>query len=213
MALPGGEAIWAAAKELGIDDEKPLVRNGVRSGSFVGRITPIVESLNARAIPLDDDLPHIVVGALVSFDGAMRSRNTLLPSELSSLDATWDRVPRLEFGAGRYRVMVRYDPRWLTTNTAFVDLKQAEKEEAVYSGLGVVVGITDEVIRISALVFGKPMSNEAAAFEHAMYVFQQEGMFGISTRISTSRGPRSGSQIRLAAPMWFDRIMLAGRPR
>jgi 5-methylcytosine-specific restriction endonuclease McrA len=170
-AFPGGEAIADAAEQIHIDDEKPLVKNGMRAGKFVGRVRSIFESWNARAVPLTAEFVDVVAsGMLVSFETAMLSRNTPSPSEVPLISGIWERDPYLEFQSGVQRVMIRFDPRWLTTVTAFTDLHTAETEVTTYAGLGVVVGVTDGVIRVSALVFGKPMSDEVSLFKHLIAV-------------------------------------------
>ncbi|WP_232241001.1 HNH endonuclease signature motif containing protein [Kutzneria sp. 744] len=169
LALPGGEAIWEVAKDVGIDDERSFFENGARSGLFVARVQPIFETLNTRAIPLNaETVETMVPGCLVSFEANMRSSSSPGSAGFSPSKAGRATYPSLRFALDRKLVSIRFDPRWLTTNTAFADLSMAEEEDTVYTGIGTVVGVTDGSIRLSALVFGKPMTDEVTLFDNLL---------------------------------------------
>lgn len=169
LSFPGGDAIFETATSLGIDGTKPLTMCGTRSGAFVGRVKPILEGLSTRAIALDSrDLGTIRIGSIVSFEAPMRSRGTPHDAHLDHLWMDWGTPPQLEFVSQEVLVAIRFDPLWLTTSTAFSDLFAAESEDVVYSGLGSVVSSTRDSLRISALVFGKPLSEEVAALKYAL---------------------------------------------
>jgi hypothetical protein len=75
-AFPGGEAVADAAEQIHIDDEKPLVKNGMRAGKFVGRVRSIFQSWNARAVPLTAEFVDVVAsGMLVSFETTTQRAN------------------------------------------------------------------------------------------------------------------------------------------
>ncbi|WP_410613709.1 HNH endonuclease [Amycolatopsis sp. lyj-109] len=154
LDLPGGESIWDVARELGLDDAKSFTENGARSGAFVRRVRPIFETVDARAVPLDAaTVEKVVAGSMVSFEADVRAvaRGGALPQAF-------------QFVVGGRQVVVRFDPRWLTTSTAQVEIDTATEEDVRYSGLGIVVGAAEQGLRLSALVFGKPMTDEVALF-------------------------------------------------
>jgi hypothetical protein len=162
LALPGGEAIWEAAQSLGIDDSRPLRMTGFRSGTFVGRITPIFNNLDALAIPLDSStvLP-IQSGALVSFNARMRAKNIPTSRQLSTAYSN-PKAGMLTYESNGISISIRFDLRWITTETALNDLLTARSNGIVYAGVGVVVDVAPKSFQISAMVFGKPMTPEAA---------------------------------------------------
>jgi len=163
LALPGGEAIWETAQSLGIDDSTPLRMTGWRSGVFVGRITPIFKNLDARAIPLNSDAaPPIQSGALVSFNARMRSQNIPTSRQLPTVNSN-PKIGMLTYESNGISINIRFDLRWLTTQTALNDLLTARSNGIIYAGVGGVVDVAPKSFQISAMVFGKPMTNEAAA--------------------------------------------------
>ncbi|HZS20418.1 MAG TPA: HNH endonuclease signature motif containing protein [Pseudonocardiaceae bacterium] len=163
LALPGGEAIWDAAQSLNIDDSTPLRMAGYRSGLFVGRITPILRNLDTRAIPLNKDVaPFIQSGAFVSFNARMRAKNILASRRLSTAHSS-PKVGMLIYESNGIDISIRFDLRWLTTETTFNDLLAARSNGIIYAGVGVVANATPKSFQISAMVFGKPMTPDVAA--------------------------------------------------
>jgi hypothetical protein len=174
LALPGGEAIWEAAQSLGIDDSKPLRTTGFRSGAFVGRITPIFENLDARAIPLNSDTaPFIQSGAFVSFNARMRAKNIPASRQLSTAHSN-PKAGMLIYESNGIGISIRFDLRWLTTETALNDLLTARSNGIIYAGVGVVVNVTPKSFQISAMVFGKLMTPDAAVI-YALMEPQRDG--------------------------------------
>lgn len=174
LALPGGEAIWEAAQSLGIDDSKPLRMTGFRSGVFIGRITPIFENLDARAIPLNSDTaPFIQSGALVSFNARMRAKNIPASRQLPTAPAN-PKAGMLIYESNGISISIRFDLRWLTTETALNDLLTARSNGIIYAGVGVAVDVTPKSFQISAMVFGKLMA-PAAAVVYALMEPQRDG--------------------------------------
>jgi hypothetical protein len=128
---------------------------------------PIFERWDELALPLrNTPSENLIVGMLVSFEHPMRSLNPPTSSPLTRITGTLKRDPHLQFTLGEQQVAIRFDPHWLTTSTAFTDLHDAAKVAEVFAGLGLVVGVGENDLRLSALVFGKPQTAEAAAFMH-----------------------------------------------
>jgi hypothetical protein len=117
----------------------------------------------------------LLVGQLVSFEADMRSR------EIPASDTSRTEASRLagssilQFSIGQKLISVRLDPRWLTTNSAYSDLCEAAEEDVFYAGIGTVVGISSQRVRVSALVLGKPMNNSVALFKYGMQMLGQVG--------------------------------------
>ncbi|MGW7578028.1 hypothetical protein [Streptomyces sp. NPDC054765] len=175
--LPGGTVVQQAAQRAGLDPTRPFSGQGFAPGMFVGTVRPVFESWREQAVPLDEvRLGAIRQGMYVAFNAPMRSRNTSgrFPRALTG---AWQKDPYLSFRLGERTVMIRYDPQWLTTATAGSDLVSAAGESVDYAGIGLVVGASDDAIRISALFFGKPQTSEGAFMK---YVFQDDGKFARS---------------------------------
>ncbi|WP_285705207.1 hypothetical protein [Microtetraspora sp. NBRC 16547] len=155
--LPGGDVVQQAAQRAGLDPTRPFSGQGFAPGIFVGTVRPVFESWRERAVPLDEArLPAVEQGMYVAFSASMRSRNTSSQS------------PHLSFRLGGRTVIVRYDPKWLTTSTAGSDLVSAETEQVTYAGIGLVVGTSVDMVRVSALFFGKPQTPEGGLMKHLL---------------------------------------------
>ena len=164
----GGIELLSAARDVGLDPDVPFrSQRGIGPGLFVGRVRTIFETWSVRATPLNQTTSESIrLGMDVSFDALMTMTKTLVaspwqPDEPSRIQ------PYLNFMLGRRRVTIRFNPAWLTTMTAEVTLDDAAKQPTGYAGMGTVVGVTEDEIRLSALMFGQPMS-EAGAFHQLM---------------------------------------------
>jgi hypothetical protein len=71
-------------------------------------------------------------------------------------------------------ISIRFDLRWLTTETALNDLLTARSNGIIYAGVGVVVNVTPKSFQISAMVFGKLMTPDAAVI-YALMEPQRDG--------------------------------------
>ncbi len=162
-----GLGLHTIANEVGLDPTRPF--NGQRSavGMFVHRIQPIFENWNEQAVQLDvENVDVLTQGLTVAFDGPMWVVNP--PGRPPRpITGSWAQDPYLTFTLGDRRVKIRFDPEWLTTATATTDLNAAQREPIVYTGLGVIVGISETEIKVSARLFGQPKSPIQAMFEYA----------------------------------------------
>jgi hypothetical protein len=162
-----GLGLHRIANEVGLDPSRPFHGQGSVVGMFVHRIQPIFETWNEQAVRLDIEHADVLTqGLTVAFDGPMRVVN---PPQLPPrpITGSWARDPYLTCELGDHVVKIRFDPAWLTTATATTDLDQARREPTVYAGLGVVIGVSQTEIKISAWLFGQPMSPMRAMFEYA----------------------------------------------
>ncbi|MFE1229870.1 hypothetical protein [Streptomyces sp. NPDC058745] len=161
-------AVAAAARRAGLDSTRPFGGQGMAPGEFVRIVRPLFETWDAEAVTLSERTAEKVYrGLLVSFEGAMRCSN---PPEVPLKEPTGvlTKDPHLVFSVGARRVVVTFDPRWLTTSTATTTLHEAAQEPLVFSGIGTVASVSEGgQIRISALVFGQPKTLVQAQFEYA----------------------------------------------
>ncbi|MET8498861.1 hypothetical protein [Streptomyces microflavus] len=155
--LAQSNAVAAAARRAGLDSAKPFGGQGIAPGEFVRIVRPLFETWDAEAVTLSERTADKVHrGLLISFEAAMRCRN---PPEVPLKEPTGvlTKDPHLVFSVGARRVIVTFDPRWLTTSTANTTLHEAAQEPLVFSGIGTVASVSEGgQIRISALVFGQP---------------------------------------------------------
>lgn len=102
----------------------------------------------------------------VSFEASMRCGNPpSVPPRAPTGELALD--PHLVFGIEEHRVIVTFDPQWLTTTTAGGTLHDAAEEPQIYSGLGIVAGVHgDGRVRIRALVFGQPETAEVSLWNY-----------------------------------------------
>ncbi|MFJ8360323.1 hypothetical protein [Streptomyces sp. NPDC093984] len=167
VMLTQGNAVAAAARRAGLDSTRPFGGQGMAPGEFVGIVRPLFETWDAEAVTLCERTAEKVHrGLLVSFESAMRCSN---PPEVPLKEPTGvlTKDPHLVFRAGERKVVITFDPRWLTTATANTTLHEAAREPLVFSGIGTVASVSEEGhIRISALVFGQPETLMQAQFDY-----------------------------------------------
>ncbi|MCY0946699.1 hypothetical protein [Streptomyces antarcticus] len=177
--LSAGEVVIRAARRARLDDAQPFGDQGMRAGEFVRIAKPLFETWDAEAVVLDASTAGKVRrGMLVSYEAPMRCRNApRVPLKAPTGDLAKD--PHLVFRVGEHRVVLSFDPRWLTTSTANTTLHDAVRSPQIFSGLGQVAAVSEDgrSIRVSALVFGQPQTLAQAQWEHA-----------ISSSLPTPRG-------------------------
>lgn len=166
--LAQSNAVAAAARRAGLDSARPFGGQGMAPGEFVRILRPLFETWDAEAVTLCERTAEKVHrGLLVSFESAMRCSN---PPEVPLKEPTGvlTKDPHLVFPIGARKVVITFDPRWLTTSTATTTLHEAAQEPLVFSGIGTVASVSEGgQIRISALVFGQPETLAQAQFEYA----------------------------------------------
>ncbi|MFK0233484.1 hypothetical protein [Streptomyces vinaceus] len=165
--LSQGNAVAAAARRAGLDTTRPFSGQGMAPGEFVRIVRPLFETWDAEAVTLCERTAEKVHrGLLVSFEGAMRCNN---PPEVPLREPTGvlTKDPHLILRIGARKVVITFDPRWLTTSTATTTLHEAARESLTFSGIGTVASVSERgQIRISALVFGQPETALQAQFEY-----------------------------------------------
>lgn len=165
--LTQGNAVAAAARRAGLDSTRPFGGQGMAPGEFVRIVRPLFETWDAEAVTLCERTAEKVHrGLLVSFESAMRCSN---PPEvpLKGPTGVLAKDPHLIFSIGARKVVITFDPRWLTTATSNTTLHEAAREPLVFSGIGTVASLSEEGhIRVSALVFGQPETLVQAQFNY-----------------------------------------------
>jgi len=165
-AMPGANLIMRAAEETRLVIDEPFRKQGAKPGFFLVKIHPLFAVWDARAVPLTETTAaNFRQGMYISFEQPMQARNThFLPT--APKEASWEKDPQLVCSVGGRRVRIRFDPDWITTATPVSDLKNSAAQAVVYAGLGLVVGVSDSEILVSARVFGQPQTPTSAMWEY-----------------------------------------------
>ncbi|MDX3760101.1 hypothetical protein [Streptomyces sp. AK02-04a] len=173
--LTQGNAVAAAARRAGLDTTRPFGGQGMAPGEFVRIVRPLFETWDAEAVTLcERTAERVHRGLLVSFESAMRCRN---PPKVPLKEPTGilAKDPHLIFSVGARKVVITFDPRWLTTSTANTTLHEASRNPLIFSGIGTVASVSEEGhIRISALVYGRPETLVQAQFDYVKRSFLPE---------------------------------------
>ncbi|MFF7678285.1 hypothetical protein [Actinacidiphila glaucinigra] len=209
--LAQSNAVAAAARRAGLDSTRPFGGQGMAPGEFVRIVRPLFETWDAEAVTLcERTVEKVHRGLLVSFEGAMRCSN---PPDVPLKEPTGvlTKDPHLIFPIEARKVVITFDPRWLTTSTATTTLHDAAEEPLVFSGIGTVASVSQGgQIRISALVFGQPETLAQAEFEYAKksLISAPHGLTSADFRNELSRSQlpqrERGTVMRKSIALLFD---------
>lgn len=164
LALPGAKAIRDRFVNSDGMPYQSLRGLGLGVAEVLSVCKPIITAWDTKAVDLgttalDDDMQP----SLVSWTSVTAyTKNGRYPE-------TWDRPltgdlrrdPHVYMKLHGSKVAVRYDPAWITTSTAFVNLSSGRMRS---SGLGILLDTGPGKALVSALVLGKHMNPEAAWF-------------------------------------------------
>lgn len=134
------------------------------SGMIAGEISAVakaIETASIEAIPLEDlhPLSDDAVGAIISFHHNCLTKNGVMkPSEV---DERWitefspDKSPHFYIKDRGAKIQFPYDPRWVTTTTAYSDFRGGRRK---FAGLGIMKHISDDLseVIVSPLLVGLP---------------------------------------------------------
>jgi len=141
------------------------LRDGFPSQGMIVRelvaVDKAVEVANVEAIPLEDVLPpsNDIIGTVISFHHTCYTKNGV--GARSKADEESIRVfdqqksPHFYIKSGGAKFFFPYDPRWVTTTTAYTDFSAGRVK---FAGLGIVKRVSEdssEVI-VSPLLVGLP---------------------------------------------------------
>lgn len=124
------------------------------------QVEDALSEVTIAAIPIDAvrEIEDDFTGATLSFDHQFFTKNgpeiprgrkaTLVPTD-------WKKAPHIHCKIGPWRVVAVYDPKWVTTTTAYVEFRGGNRR---FAGVGIVkeVNRADHLVLVSPLVIGIP---------------------------------------------------------
>lgn len=156
-------AIWGVGQEVGLDvsiaaDVVNLCDMGTGLGCLLSKIQNVLRGLSFQALPLERavELGQDFTGATVSFERQFFTKNgPQIPTRGQSvpISSDWKKAPHIHCKLGKWRVVVVYDPRWITTSTAFNEFRGGSRR---FKGIGIVkeVNERDHLVFVSPLFIG-----------------------------------------------------------
>jgi hypothetical protein len=143
-----------------IEGDKPLFLYGYEINYIMSYFSKLIESLSIPALPLR----HLLaakeidsVGAIVSFKEVFRTKNgpdiPMKGQKTLAINADWEKSPHVYFKSNNKKIVMVYDPCWVTTSTAHCELKDGT---TTLVGIGLVKKITRDLMFVSPLVLGLP---------------------------------------------------------
>jgi hypothetical protein len=165
-ATAGGSLDLCAYGEIEVLHELRL-----RLGPLMGGFKGLLQRVELKAISLESAVTSTIDlrGAVVSFDREFRTKNVHMPRThaeyATAVTGDLSRDPHIYAKVGKCRVVLKIDPRWITTSTAFCEFRPSSGKNK-FAGLGVVQSVSnsrDEMI-ISPLVIGLPSNPFMEAF-------------------------------------------------
>lgn len=160
-------AMWGAGQGLRIDvsflaDVANLHDMGFDLTRLMYGIQDALKHLSFRALPVEQavELPQDFTGATVSFERQFFTKNCpQIPTKGQSVPiaADWKKAPHIHCKLGKWRVVVVYDPRWITSTTAYCEFAGGNRR---FKGIGIVkeVNERDSLVFVSPLFIGFPKS-------------------------------------------------------
>ncbi|AMW21985.1 hypothetical protein Chelonae_p4234 [[Mycobacterium] chelonae subsp. bovistauri] len=162
--MPGGAILLSACEEAGLKPGMTPRDIGFGVGGIVGAAVLLLAQWDARVVSLSEmDLvgSDSVDGRLVWFDQLVYTRNCPEVDKRAPLTGDFRKDPHIWFRQGNAKVYLRYDPEWITTNTAYGNLREGTVR---FAGIGLICRRSDDEIVISAWALGKPMTPELEMF-------------------------------------------------
>lgn len=166
--MPGGALLQIACRHAGLQPGMTFRDIGWGVGEIEGAARSLFTQWNARLTPLaelDFSTDAAGEGRLVWFETMAYTRNGPMPNRPQRITGDLEKDPHIWFRQAETKVCVRYDPAWVTTSTAHVNLREGK---AKFAGFGAVMRYDAGNIIVSAWAFGKPMSPEVAPFYEAL---------------------------------------------
>ncbi len=145
-------------------------QTGRISASFQGLLTRIdIASIDIDHIRYPDDNKYKdnLVGTIISFNKNFRTKNGVYPpaSHVSTPELTGDveKDPHIYYENSFLKLILPYDPRWITTSTAFGDFRPSSGQQKM-TGLAVIKNVSKSNIIASPIVLGFPSNPFMEAF-------------------------------------------------
>lgn len=161
-------AILAGLNGLNIDftpvDRKPnlhsyefeLIRIMLSISELINKI-----HINATKLESITKFDETLVGLTISFSTTFRTKNVPCPDYLERssklLLGDINKGPQIYVKLNDWKVILSIDPKWITTTTAFGDLRNGIH---IFAGLGTIKNIEQEkkIIMVTPLIIGTPKS-------------------------------------------------------
>lgn len=163
LGMPGGLLLEKACVDAGLKAGmtfRDVV--GLGMGAIERSARALFKQWDARLVALADlNLAHEGEGQLVWFDATAYTRNGPMPGTSQTVTGDLAHDPHIWFMQGTTRVSVRYDPAWVTTSTAYSNLRAGTSR---FAGFGLITERTSDGIVISAWALGKPMAPGVEGF-------------------------------------------------
>jgi hypothetical protein len=110
-----------------------------------------VQSAMVEAVPLEQVTPPSddIVGCLVSFYQNCRTKNGVIDKD--EIDDRWimefneKKSPHFYIKIGKIKFIFPYDPRWVTTTTAYCDFRSGSR---IFAGVGIVKHVSDDLTKV-----------------------------------------------------------------
>tara|TARA_R110000868_G_scaffold411694_2_gene707597 strand:+ start:6552 stop:7484 length:933 start_codon:yes stop_codon:yes gene_type:complete len=118
-----------------------------------------IQSAMVEAVPLEHVTPPSddIIGCVVSFFQNCRTKNGVI--DKNEIDGRWIREfddkksPHFYIKIGETKFIFPYDPRWITTNTAYSEFRSGTRK---FAGIGIVKHVSDDLsgVIVSPLLVG-----------------------------------------------------------
>ncbi|MFT8781906.1 hypothetical protein [Acetobacter syzygii] len=145
-------------------------QTGIITASFQGILTRIdIASIDIEKIRYPDDNKYKdnLIGAIISFNENFRTKNGVHPPVLRGAPPTLtgdiEKDPHIYYENSFLKLIMPYDPRWITTSTAFGDFRPSSGQQKM-TGLAVIKNVAGSNIIASPIVLGFPSNPLMEAF-------------------------------------------------
>jgi hypothetical protein len=108
-------------------------------------------------------------GLIVSFNQDFRTKNIRMPESVEgykkAITGDLKKDPHIYADVGRFRVIVKIDPRWITTSTAFCEFRPSSGR-GKFAGIGIINSIDSagRTVSVTPYVIGLPSNPFLEAF-------------------------------------------------
>ena len=158
MAIPSGDPI--ANPEL-LESVQALSDHPLMTGNLMNAYRASIREWTVTATDLFNISPgEDVEGLTVFFDGRFVGRNMPNPGHTPVLTGDPEHDPHLSTSLDDRTAILRIDPRWITTSTAYGHLRGNRRK----SGIGIVMHVDAEQVHVSPLVIGLRVKPGAGRF-------------------------------------------------
>lgn len=162
--MRSGALLTIECERAGLKPDMTLRELGWGVGRVEGAARTLLAQWDARATPFSDidlSVSANLDGQLVSFNTVAYTKNCPAVDKPTALTGNLAKDPHIWFKHLGKKVRVRYDPAWITTNTAYGNLSEGT---ARFAGIGVICRNSEEEVVMSAWALGKPMVPEVECF-------------------------------------------------